>query len=372
MIGCVAVGGTYLLPPRICSTQNDKISQSEIAGNCLMAMSFAGLIVTIISSIIFLINSDNSTLETDFANYGTLLTLGWFVAYISMLSTSWAAIANAHGYITGVVVFSILPQATIFLYLFYTIQPTIKSIIMCQLLGVCLQSIGLAILYREKWNLTKINYKIIINIIRELPLVILGSLCFSFYSVIDALYASQIGPGVMSYQAISQRLVLAFSTIISVTYFMLTPSITATLLEEGRVKEIWIYTLKTGIKLCAACFLASLATPTLGMYLINTIFQNGKFSENDGQNISDIIQILLLGVGPMLSTAIAFRVLHNMQNKSIIAFLSIAWVLLYFVNIKIFMNYVDLLSLSLSYVVSWIIVSFATYFLLAKKLKIIS
>ncbi len=367
-IGSIASGVTYLLPARVRSHGKTAEQQITIAGNGVIATAFMGIIFTLASAVIFVMclmtNQHVQTLKYD----KLLVFLGWAGALISVLATSWASVGNAHGRVIGSIIFSILPPAFILTYLLKLETPSIVGIVGAQMLGICLQTICLAWLYKSHWSFARLNYMDICRLAGKIPLAAAGTLCFTAYPAVDAWFASDLGVGVMSHQSLAQRLVIAFSGIVSAGPFMLTASITAAMLDKSQKQEIWKYTFYVGIKLALLCFIASTFTPWIGQPLISLLFQHGEFRSSDTEVVSTIVKILLIGAGPMLATAVAFRVLYSLNESTLVAIIGLTWVVLYALFITLLSSHFGDLSLCISYVLAWSITAIGTYSALARVL----
>ncbi len=369
LVGSIAAGATYLLPALIRANGKTVSQQALIAGNGVAATAAVGIIVALSTAVIFIANERPEQQNLAINYYYLLVFLGWACVLTTALATAWAAVANSHGRVIGTISFGTLPPTFIFIYLAWTGSPNVLGLTGFQLIGICLQTIGLSWLYRTHWNLPCIDYKEVARIAARLPMAAAGALCFSAYSAIDAWLSPSLGVGAMSHQAIAQRLVIAFSAIVSAGPFMLTPSITATMLEGGREDAVWKYITRTGITLTAICVFASALTPWLGNLVISILFQRGEFGSSDTQAISLIVTILLIGAGPMLATAVAFRVLHNKNCNRQVVSLSLAWVSFYAIFANLLSTYFGALSLSIAYSLAWVIIAIATFFTLARKLR---
>jgi putative peptidoglycan lipid II flippase len=368
LVGSIASGATYLLPARIRSAGNTAGQQAEIAGHGVLASSAVGIIVALTSAVFFLILMTEQQDLT--VNYDILLViLGWLGALTSVLATSWGAVGNAHGKVIGAIIFSMLPPLSMAAYLLHVDSPTVLEMAGAQLIGICFQAISLAWLYRIHWSLARFDQRVVSRLVGEFPLAAAGTLCFSAYAAVDAWLAPSLGVGVMSHQSLAQRLVIAFSGVVSAGPFMLASSITANMLDEGRGQDVWKYTLRAGIILTLLCIIASAATLWIGQSVIGIVFQRGEFGPSDTQAVSKLVTILLVGAGPMLASAVAFRVLHNKGCSRYVAILSLAWIALYTSFANLFSTYFEYLSLSIAYVLAWSVIACGVYIALGRILK---
>jgi putative peptidoglycan lipid II flippase len=368
-IGSLGTGSIYLLPARIRADSQTLEHQKKIAGAGVVAVAALGIVAAIVSIILFSANSFISQQPHAAEHTIMLFGLAWGSAFASIVAAAWGAVGNSQGRVIGAITFGMVPPAAMASYLFGTASPTVVGMAGAQLVGICVQTMGLAWTYRSLCSFRGLDRKAFVRIIGNLPVAVAGAFCFSAYSAVDAWLAPSIGEGVMSHQALAQRLVIAFCAILSAGPFMLAASITANMLDEGRRQDAWKYTLQAAKKLILLCLVASAAAPWIGHWAISILFQRGAFGLNDTNAVSTAVTILLTGSGPMLATAVAFRVLHNTGNGSNVAFFSLAWVFLYATIAKLLSAWLGSLALSVAYVAAWSLISFAAYFNLSRSLK---
>ena len=367
-VGGVAVAGTYLLPALILADGVNEIQRAKIAGNGIVAIAAIGILVTLFCWGFFLETTEMGRNIYPAQHYNYLITLCFFIAFISVLPAAWGAVGNAKGRVAGTILLSSLPPAHMAAYLLFAHEPNVAALAGAQMAGISIQAFGLAWIYRRYWNLSDLNLKSVLQIARNMPLAACGSFCFSAFAAVDAWFAPNFEEGLLSHEALAQRLVIAFTSILSAGPFMLAPSMAATLIDEGRPQDVWRFTYKAGITLIAFCLFASVLNILIGQVSIGLLFQRGSFRQIDTEAVSTILSTLLVGAGPMLASAVAFRVMHVMNKSAQVAILSIAWVILYIIFANIFSAWSHTLPLAISYVVTWGIVSLATYFLLARSL----
>lgn len=368
-VGSVAVSGTYLLPARILTDGDTAEQQSAIAGNGVIAIAAVGFCVAIISMVVFLASTASGKQTYPNENDNLLIGLSWTVASTSVLAAAWGAVGNAHGRVVGALALGMLPQAFMVTYLLVVKEASVVSMVGAQLVGISVQTVCLARIYRSHWTLIGLDLPAVARIAGNLPVAAAGALCFSAYAAVDAWLAPGFGEGVLSHQALAQRLVIAFSAVLSAGPFMLATSIVSTMLDQGRTQDIWKYTFKAGIVLTGLCLVASALTPWIGKWAISILFQRGSFGSSDTYAVSTVLTVLLIGAGPMLASAVAFRVLHVMDHGVKVAILSLSWLIIYTIFAKFMSNWFGALSLAIAYVVAWSTILFATFFCLARTLS---
>ncbi len=352
-IGCVASGAFYLLPGVINSSKESGQTPSKLAGVGLILTFLFGIMVAVLSLSIFIFgvlpNQKESGLEINWL----LIILGWTGAIVTLISTAWSAVGNSHGKASGIIALGIFPYASVSLYLYFDPMPKIIGLATIQLLGNGLQALSLAILYRHYWTFKDLDFSNLWRIFHHLPIAAAASLCFSGYAAVDAWVAPMLGSEVLSHQAFAQRLVIAFGGVLAAGPFMLSSSMTAKMINEKRLKDLLNFCLKTGMALSVICIIASLATPSLGRWVISLLFERGFFDKQDTEAIASNVAILLLGVGPMLSSTVMFRALYNLNRVSNIAIIGVSWIIFYASFAKILMNFFGSYTLSIAYVLAW-------------------
>jgi peptidoglycan biosynthesis protein MviN/MurJ (putative lipid II flippase) len=368
-IGCVSSGAFYLLPGVINLSDKSRENRSEVAGNGLISTFFLGLLIAILSLFVYIFSVLPNQKESGIAIDGLLIALGWFGALTSLMCTAWGAVGNSQGRAAGLIALGIVPYASVSLYLYFETMPTIVGLATIQLFGNSLQASSLAILYRHHWTFRKLDFSIIRRLMHHLPIAAAGSLCFSGYAAIDAWIAPILGSEVLSHQAFAQRLIIAFGGILATGPFMLSSSVTAKMIQEKRSKEVLKFCIKTSIVVSFICFVAAIATPSLGKWIISILFERGLFDKQDTEAIAANVTILLLGAGPMLSTTVMFRALYNLNGMYNIAILGVTWLIIYASFANFLKFFLGSLALSFAYVIAWWSISILTFISLKNIIK---
>jgi peptidoglycan biosynthesis protein MviN/MurJ (putative lipid II flippase) len=368
-VGGLASGAFYLIPGLLLGLNQTEARKSQLAGNGLVAVTLLGLVVSVLSVIIFL-----TTMVTPQKNFGiqheTLLVgLGWTGAFFSVTVAAWGAIGHSHGRTIAFTTLGILPYAAASSYLLSVTTPTVTGLAASQLIAAGLQAASLGLIYHKYWSLKGLNYQTITQIMGQLPLAGIGAFCFTAHSAIDAWIAPAIGQGVLSHQALAQRLVIALGAVLTAGPFMLAPSITAALIIDNRYRDTLKFCLRVGGILTSICLVASVATLSIGRCLITFTFERGAFGSDDTDAVVKNLSILLLGAGPMLSTTIIFRVFHNLSKYRQMVYLSFAWVLIYGMFAKFLSDWLGLITLSVAYAVAWWLIGISAFLILLRYLR---
>jgi len=188
------------------------------------------------------------------------------------------------------------------------------------------------------------------------PLAAVGGLCFSGYSAVDAMLAPWLGEGVLSHQALAQRMVIAFGAVVSAGPFMLAPSRLAGLQGLNERLNAWRYLLATSMVMCGVAWLTAALTMGLARPVVGLLFQGGAFSAADTEAVARLLTCLLIGAGPMLATAVVFRFLHGLGRQQDVAAISCAWLALYGGLGWALKGMLGSSVLSISYSTSWLVI----------------
>ncbi len=368
-VGGVSVAGIYYLPAMIQQQLSGELNRSNQAGNGIISIMFAAIIMAFLSAIIFINGPTARVVGVSLENFELLVFLVCMGAVLSVLAASLGAIGNAHGHALGSIILSAVPPASMAIYLLSARFFNAINLAEAQLIGISVQVIALGWLYRGYWSFLDVSIKIIIRTVLLLPIVGAGSLCFSSYSAIDAWIAPGLGVGVLSNQALAQRLLIAFGAVLSIGPFLLSTKRIGELLSSQNNNGVWIFILRIGSIISIICLVASSVTPSVGHWAIGMLFERGAFTSADTNLLTSIVGILLIGGGPMLTTTVAFRALYVMDHKLTVAALSMAWVFLYITSVNILSIWAGSLTLAISYSVTWVFIVVATLCCLYRALR---
>jgi len=330
-VGGIVVASTYLVPAHVRSALDRSASPgdgADAARDCLLAMLSCGALLSVLAIVAYgVVGIPHANGAS--ASWWLLLICSWLAALLSIAVAGASGIGAAHGVVALPMVLGMLPPGLIVAYLALAGTPDVGELALAQSSGVAIQAIGLGVLLRGRWHVRHPHWPSIRSLIKLVPLAALGAVCFSGYAAVDALLAPRIGEGVLSHQAMAQRLVIAFGSVASAGPFMLAPSRMATLLTAGDRDAAWSYGLRAVLGLTAVMAFAAAMTQPVGRWLIKLLFEHGTFGSRDTVAVSQIVQILLLGAGPMLGTAVLFRILHGLHRPKYVAAASLAFLAAY-------------------------------------------
>jgi len=281
--------------------------------------------------------------------------ISWAAAFLTIITSALAAIGVAHKVITLPMVLGMLPTAFVATYLLVTTNPTVEYTAAASVGGVLTQAVLLACLMRHKWTLKQVTWPATRGLMKSIPIAAVGALCFSGYAAVDAVLGSALGDSVLSHQALGQRLVIAFGSVLSAGPFLLAPTKLGALVATRQWAAIIQYIERSSLTMVALTTVSYFLMPSVGALIIRYMFQHGTFSAADTQAVAAVVQVLLLGAGPMLATAIVFRALHAVHHRSHVAAISVIWFTAYILLSVCLMDSLSSMSLAVSYTISWAI-----------------
>jgi peptidoglycan biosynthesis protein MviN/MurJ (putative lipid II flippase) len=347
VVGGVVVASTYLVPAHV----QRSAAPDAAANDAMLTMMMCGLLVALPGAAAFWMLADAGARTAP--AWLWLAACGWLSALLSIAVSTFGGLGAAHGVVAAPMVLGVLPPGLMVAYLLLPREASVAELASAQLAGAAMQCIGLAWVLRRHWALARPRWPEIRRLAMLVPLGALGAVCFSGYAAVDAVLAPRLGEGTLSHQAIAQRLVIAFGSVVSAGPFMLAPSRVAQLLEQSRSAEIWTYGLRAVLALLAVTAAAAAAMPALGRDLIAAIFQHGTFGPEDTDAVTRAVQVLLLGAGPMLGSAVLFRVLHTLQRARLVAIASSGFLVAYAALAWLLAGPQGPAALALAYTVAW-------------------
>lgn len=354
VLGGLVVASTFLIPPYINDAEKDVIGGAKVGGGEVLFafLSIALLLIFIGQFFLSIMRNEISTTMT-VRHIELLILCGWSTAFLSVFTSVLTAIGVANKVILKPMVSGALPTLCVVAYLIISESPSIELVALVTTGGVLLQVLFLAWVLRIHWTLKNIYYLRIKKVIKKIPLAAAGAICFSGYAAVDAVLGLHLGVGVLSHQALAQRLVIAFGAVLSAGPFLQAPTQLGEFLSAGLWDEIKNYVIRTSLVMIGLTVTASFLMPSVGTYAIELMFQYGNFSAHDTSAVSQVVSILLLGAGPMLSTAIVFRAMHTLHLSKYVAMISVFWFVAYASLSMIFITYFGVNSLAAAYAISW-------------------
>lgn len=355
VLGGLVVASTYLIPPYINDAEKDTVGGAKVgAGEVLVAFLGIALVLIFCGQLFLLVmrNKISPSITVDYID--VLIFCGWSTAFLTVLTSVLTAIGVANKVILKPMVSGALPTLCVVAYLIISKSPAIKFVALVTTGGVLFQVLFLAWILRMHWTVKNIYFLKVTEVIRKIPLAAAGAICFSGYAAVDSVLGLHLGVGVLSHQALAQRLVIAFGAVLSAGPFLQAPTQLGEFLSAGLWDGIRNYVIRASLVMIGLTATASFLMPSIGVYAIELMFQYGNFSAHDTFAVSQVVSILLLGAGPMLSTAIVFRAMHTLHLSKYVAIISLFWFFAYASFSMVFINYFGVNSLAAAYAISWV------------------
>lgn len=355
-VGCAGVAATYLVPAHILQQKSLHLDVRLTAGSCLVALGLAAVTLAAVSAAIFLPGIGFMASFQSLADLSLIITLCWISALAAVLVAVFSAMGSAYQWVEWPMGLAMLAPLAVVGSLLWPGKVSVATMAAAQCAGIVVQAVALAVLLRQHWSVRAVTVAATRSVLRMVPLAAVGGLCFSGYSAIDAMLAPWLGEGVMSHQALAQRLVIAFGAVVSAGPFMLAPSRLASPQSVKERLDAWRYLLATSMAMCGVAWLTAALTPVFARPLVGLMFQGGAFSAADGDAVARFLTYLLMGAGPMLATAVVFRFLHGLGRQQEVASISCAWLALYGSLGWALKGMLGSSVLSISYSTSWLVI----------------
>lgn len=369
VLGSISVGLNYVLPPKIvrCIVAGNEEGARLVAGQALAAVS---ALVLVMAALGVLVTAGIVDMIWDSAVAWSglgLIALGWAAAGVAAVAAALGAISLAHRRVGVPLALSVFPPAFLVLALFMSVKPGPGHVLGGMLAGTIAQAGALAFYVRphvrfdfsdrEWWR------------VRGLWLAAFGAACFSGYAFVDSFVAPLVGSGVMTLQALAQRLVIAFGAVVSAGAFALAPADFGRMVESGDYPGAKRALHGAVSMLVGLCTVAALLTPWLARPVLEFLFAGGSFSRDDVKGLTAIVALLCFGAGAMLSSAICFRLLYALTSGGAVAVASLAWLFSYLALSLCLWQLAAPNPLALAYVLSWWWVFMALMLTLHRKLE---
>jgi putative peptidoglycan lipid II flippase len=355
-VGSVGVAATYLVPALILQQKSLLFDSRLTAGSCLVALGLAALTLAAIGAAIFVLGTGMTASFQSLPDRSLIITLCWISASAAVVVAVFSAIGSAYQWIEWPMGFTMLAPVAVVGALLWPGKVSVATVAAAQCAGILVQTMALALLLRQHWVVRTVTVGATRSVLRVVPLAAFSGLCFSGYAIVDALLAPWLDEGVMSRQALAQRLVIAFGAVVSAGPFMLAPTRLVSLEGANERLNAWRYLLATSMAMCGVAWLTAALTTVFGRSFVGLLFQGGAFSAVDSDEVAHFLAYLLIGAGPMLATAVVFRLLHGLGRQREVASISCAWLALYGSLAWALKEMLGSSVLSIAYATSWLVI----------------
>jgi putative peptidoglycan lipid II flippase len=322
------------------------------------------IFLTKILTVISLFGIFFTILYTDFMSFSVpnsqfLIILLWSIFFLSILMSVLNCYYNAKlSFLFPILMVGLQYVFSIISVYFLATYIGILSILIGLFFG---NIIAVVILFLKKKHFSK--SKLVVQNINEIKLFFKGikytavaMLTFSIFQFIDSFWTNNLAESSMSYLGYSQRLLIAFGSIIIVgPSTVLIPRLTIAL-KENRYNDYYndsvliikiVFTLTSFVSVLVYLF---------SKEIISVLFQRGEFVLNSTVGVSEVLSIMIIGMNFMLSVVIIFRILFIQQINKKIAVIGFITTSLYFILSGIFIGFFDVLGIAYAYVITWFIV----------------
>ncbi len=292
-------------------------------------------------------------------NYLFIIFILWAIFLMSVLMSVLSCYYNAKlSFIFPLIMVGLQYFFSIISVYFLSTYIGVSSILIGIFFG---NTIAVVTLFLKKKHFSKSNLEIknineIKLFFRGIKYAALAMLTFSAFQFIDTFWTNNLPQSSMSYLGYSQRLLIAFGSLIIVgPSTVLIPRLTIAI-KENRYND-YFYDSALIIKIVfTLTSFVSVLVYLFSKEIISVLFQRGEFVLNSTVGVSEVLSIMIIGMNFMLSVVIIFRILFIQQINKKIAFIGFITTSLYFILSGIFSNFFDVIGIAYAYVITWFLV----------------
>jgi len=297
--------------------------------------------------------------------------ISWATAALMIFSGFLRGLVNANGKFLFSNLISVIPFLTTILgCVFLQSKYGLEVIALSTFFGFVI--LNIIILWQSKYYF-KINKKIfeqfrkVLKYFQSIPLIIIGTLSFTVFQLVDAYWGSKITVGSVAYLGYVQRILVAIGTIVINGPSAVISHRLSSAKVEGRIDSLMneierALNLVLIIMLPIAIYVSTFSEP-----IIKILFERGMFLREDTIIVSEILQIMVFGLVAMISLVIIFRGLFAKEKIRLAATLGIITGLSYFTLSGILGLNFGLNGIAWAYLLTGIFVSFLGILMLFNK-----
>lgn len=184
----------------------------------------------------------------------------------------------------------------------------------------------------------------------SIPAALAAMSCFTSYPLIDAYWAPELGPANLSYLGYSQRLLIAVGNLAVagpsalLVLYMANASRASVAPLSLMVVTKWTFAVAAGISIV----FAALAEPAVSL-----LFQRGSFDATATKGVASVLQIMLVGMAPMLAMVILLRGFFQLEMTWRAALLGLGWNVIYVCATAILSRALGAQGIAWAYVLAW-------------------
>lgn len=210
-------------------------------------------------------------------------------------------------------------------------------------------------------------WKDAVNYFTQVPLVLLGMLCFTVYQSIDAYWAPKIGDGNLAYLGYCQRILIAVGGIIIAGPFVVMVPRLSEAFNAGRLNDFMQDTGRAVRMVIAFAALFAITVSIIALPLVELLFQRGSFDAHATQGVAALMPLMMTGMVAMLSVAMLFRAFYARRDVFSPSVLGVVATITYFALSGLFSRYWGAKGIAAAYAMSWWILLIAATYLLSRK-----
>jgi putative peptidoglycan lipid II flippase len=306
---------------------------------------------------ILLLPKDKAIL--DYIGLIALLKISWIICGLQILLSTLIAIENAFNRYFFSIVLNIVPSIGALIVLSFLSEGRSIIIVFYGSLFGLIIAISIGFYKLDIYNLVSIRSKLMLDELKSLliktPYTVIALSCFTFYTIIDSYWGTRVDGVVLSEVAYSQRIIIALGTIMITGPLTLLPFKYAEILKNQGVNEFKIYVFKTFWLISIPIILLSIFMFSYSELIIKIILYRGAFDLKQISNIAGTVNVMLIGLLPMLLSSLGFRAIFCKINgaKSSIK-IGLLWNGIYFLMSGLLYQYGSR-GLALAFSISWVI-----------------
>jgi len=192
------------------------------------------------------------------------------------------------------------------------------------------------------------------------PYTAIAMSCFSSHFIVDAYWAPHAGQGVLSTLGYTQRIVIAFgSLVVTGPSAVLVPRM-AEFVREGNYKDFRKFLLLSLMVIGGVAAVIALLLMVFAERLIQLLFARGAFGQEEVVVVTSTLRYMALAIVPILISVISLRALFCFyKSERIAAVLGLMWTIIYFL-LSYFFHNKGSVGLAIAYGISWTVFSIFT------------
>ena len=352
----------YTLIPKLVKMEKNVIEYSEYT-RAIMERILLSASLFWVAGILFgglLVRSIATEKIQRFNDFNMLLTLTWSIATGQIVQSLLLSILNARRNHLVAAVINGLPAIGIIGILSVVVaigrNPTIVWVPTGMLVGLAISiAIAFKILKIQVFPLS-FDRKILSNFGQDIKPVVfslMGMSVFTWWMIIDAIRAPQIGEGVLATLGYAHRLITGVGNLVVAGPFaVLAPKFSVLVREQDKqgFKKFLIQSV------LLVMLVATLFVIILWIYaeqLISFLFIRGSFTLTEAKSLSGIFRYMLPGLAAMVSAAITLRAAFCQESeKTDLALFGIMWGVSYYV-LSLYFSDLKGKSLAIAYSLTW-------------------